>query len=132
MAKLAHGIADDVLTSTVLASAAGTGVLSFETSAPAGPLPLLLPPACEMRVLIPELYDTQEAATVTIAGDDGRPLRSLGWMGPASSWRAVGGRLLLGFAPPGHWRVLARASGGRSWQGDITTTDGATAEVVLD
>jgi hypothetical protein len=117
---------------TVLLGAAGAAALEIEASAPGGPLPVTLPPACELRVFIPALAGGSGTASVAVAGLDGRPLRSLGRGGLQTSWRALGGRLDLDILPPGAWRVTAHSGDGRVFQGEVATTAGIPAEVVLE
>jgi hypothetical protein len=117
---------------TVVVSAAGAGALSLEANAPGGPLAIVLPPACDVQVVIPELVGTREVASVSLIDERGRRFRSVGWGGPQSTWRATGGQIGLGAVPPGVWRVEATAAEGRTWQTQVTTTEGVPAQAVLE
>ncbi len=116
----------------IAVGAIGSGTMNLRASAPGPPLPVLLPPACTLRITVPALAGSATAATARILGADGRPYRALGWMGePTSQWRLAAGRLELDTLPPGTWTVQVTAADGQSWSATATTQAGAAAEATL-
>ena len=117
----------------VLLSAAGSGVARVQVQAPGPPLAVALPPACVLRVRVPELDEGGTAARLTVSGAAGGVYRSLDWTGRPYSERVVerGGALVTSM-PPGTWNVSVRADDGRAWQGTATTAPGAEALLTLE
>ncbi len=117
----------------VIASAAGSGTATVRATAPGPPVPVVLPPACTLRISVPALAGTSVAATAVIRDSDGRPFRSLAWFSdPVAEWRIRGGETEIDSLPPGSWRVTVTAADGRKWEGVATTSPGAPASVALE
>ncbi len=82
---------------------------------------------------VPELSGTSAIATVRLQDGQGRPFRSLSWLGsPRSEWRMTQGELRLRSLPPGTWNVTVTTADGRSWQGTQSTAPNAPAELKLN
>jgi len=116
----------------VLVSAGGSATARIEAAAPGGPVAVTLPPACKLRIEVPDLADSNVAATATLKGPDGRPFRALAWFSdPVSEWRMRRGAVELDALPPGAWTVNVLAADGRRWQGSVSTSAGNAAALVL-
>jgi hypothetical protein len=116
----------------VLLSAGGSATASIQATAPGGPIAVTLPPACRLKLEVPDLAESNLAATATLKGLDGRPFRSLAWFSdPVSEWRVRKGAVEVESLPPGGWAVEVLAADGRRWQGSVSTSAGSPASLVL-
>jgi hypothetical protein len=116
----------------LVVSAGGSGTLNLRVNVPGPAVAAALPPACTLKVTVPDLAGTSVAGTVTIQGQDGRSFRSLGWMADSTSrFRLAAGRIELDTLPPGAWTARVEASDGRTWSGNASTQPGTPAELVL-
>lgn len=116
----------------LLVSASGHGTVSREIQVPAPPngpqVTLVLPAASTLTVLVPALASGR--GTVTLTGEDGRPLRTLEW-DVQNEWLLYQGKAVIEGLPPGRWKVLVTAAGGKTWQGTATTSAGGSSQVTL-
>jgi hypothetical protein len=91
-----------------------------------------LQPACALSVSVPELQGSNVLGRARVRRADGRPFRALNWDArPIEQW-PMSGRLEFASLPPGAWTVTVETADGRAWQGQATTSPGATAELVLE
>ena len=117
----------------LIVGAGGSAAVGLRATAPGPPVPVMLPPACRMEVIVPELASSSVAAWATVSTPDGRPFRALGWgADPVSRWQLSAGRVELDSLPPGSWRVRVEASDGRSWAGETTAAPAAQATLRLE
>ena len=110
----------------------GAATVSTGATAPGPALRVVLPPPCELSIRVPELYDDDLIARVSLTGADGRPHRSPGRAGHVDeSWPMSFG--IYGFRrlPPGTWMVRVEAPDGRTWQGTARTDPGRAARIDL-
>jgi len=111
----------------------GSAVTTLTAQAPGPPLSVALEPPCSLRIRVADLLDGATVAAVTVDGADGRPFRTLSWLGAVQSeWRMTGGQLELGSLPPGNWTVKVTGADGRSWQATATTSAAAPAELLIE
>ena len=117
----------------VLINAAGSATVSVAASAPGEAVPVLLPAPAQVRVEVPELKDSAVAASLTILGPDGRPVRGLQWGGePISQWRVTGGEASVETVPPGPISARVQTSDGRSWNGNGVAQAGGVLVLTLE
>jgi protocatechuate 3,4-dioxygenase beta subunit len=118
---------------TLLISAGSSATASLQVTTPGPAVGVTLSPGCALQVRIKALESTPgSTASIKLTSADGRTARTLRLFGSIQeSWRAVSGRALIEGLPPGLWRVRAEASDGTGWQGEVTTSAGAPAEIQL-
>ncbi len=117
----------------LLVGAGGSATLSMRASAPGGPIPVQLSPACVLDVRVPALEGSSAVATATVTGADGRPFRTLSrYSEPRTQLRLDAGRLRVDDLPPGSWAVSVSASDGKTWGGTAQTAPGAPATLTLE
>jgi len=117
----------------LLLYATGAGVLSTWVDAPGGPTPVALPPACLLKVTVPDLAERDERAVLTLLDGEGRPFRSMEWFGePVAEWTLSGGSWDSRTLPPGRWTVQVQAADGRTWRGSAETDPGKPSELTLE
>jgi hypothetical protein len=117
----------------LVVEAGGSASTAVRAQAPGPPVPVALPPACGLRVHVPDLEAPDSIGWVRIGAADGRPYRDLGWNGqPRSEWRMTGGERAFDSLPPGAWTVTVTAPDGRRWTGSVSTTPGAPAILALE
>ncbi len=116
-----------------LVSAPGGAVTAVKATVPGEPVAVVLPAAGELEVRVPALLETDEVATVTVLGTDGRPFTHLE-VGASlrSQWTMVAGRAIIDGLPAGSWILHVTHADGRVWSGSAVTTGGPAIEVVLD
>jgi hypothetical protein len=102
------------------------------TAAVPGPsVRVILPPAGQLRVQVPELAEHPAAANVVLTGAGGLYRAIAGDGSVSSEWALDAGSRFLDRVPPGVWQVTARTADGRSWSGTATVTPDGAAVVEL-
>jgi hypothetical protein len=117
----------------VVVSAPGTGTTTARVQAAGAPMTIDLPPACALRVRVPELAGSGAIGILRLAREDGEPFTMLDWAGrPRAEFRIGDGVAEVATLPPGSWSVSVATADGRTWKGSSSTLPGAPAEVVLE
>jgi protocatechuate 3,4-dioxygenase beta subunit len=112
---------------------AGSAYTRTSASAPGGPVAIVLPQACRLRVEVPELAGSNVVATAVLRDSKGRPFTALGWLGsPRGDFRLGSGTMEVGTLPADTWTVRVFASDGRSWEGSTSTNPGGVNRIVLE
>jgi len=115
----------------LLVAGDASGVAELQITAPGPPQAVVLPPSCELSVVVPDLAESGRNGEVRLTRADGRPFVGLGWGGaPRTSWDLFLGRARVPRLPPGTWTVEVTTPDGRSWSGGAATVPGST-EVTL-
>jgi predicted secreted protein len=116
----------------VLVRADGTAVARVAAASPGPPVPAALAPQATLEVVVPELFEAEVLATLTMQGPDGRPHLFYGWANDVRGEQPMArGRTVLQGLPAGAWTVEVTAPDGRRWRGAATTAAGAAARVEL-
>jgi hypothetical protein len=119
-------------------SGPGTGPARVPVTVPGDPVPVVLQPACRLRVRVPELAADGSAgatgsgtlsALVRLNDAQGRPP----WFfhGREPAFPMAGDTAEVPALPAGAWTVTVTAPDGRTWSGTAVTRPGETAELVL-
>lgn len=117
----------------LLIASEGTAVSALTVTAPGGPIPLVLSPACELAVEVPALAEATGPAQARLFGADGRPFRSLRGMGnPVSTWNLSQGKGRFFDLPPGSFTVVVTGPDGSKHQGTAQTQPGVPTKLILD
>ncbi|HSF39273.1 MAG TPA: carboxypeptidase-like regulatory domain-containing protein [Thermoanaerobaculia bacterium] len=116
----------------LLVESSDSAPVTISINSPGPVVPVVLPPPGQLQVRVPALEKDGVAATATLTGPNGAPLRLLGWEGLKSQWDVRSGILNLERLPPGSWRIAVQAADGRTWTGTASITPGQTAEVTLE
>lgn len=117
----------------VLVTADGAAPSSIQATAPGGPFPVTLQPACVLDISAPAFADAPGAVTARLTGADGRVFRSpRPWGPPGSDWPLTRGHTQVTNLPPGEFSVVVTSSDGAVKQGTATTQAGAPATVVIE
>ncbi|HYO12902.1 MAG TPA: carboxypeptidase regulatory-like domain-containing protein [Thermoanaerobaculia bacterium] len=112
-------------------SAAGAATTSVDVAVPGEPVRVVLPPASQIVVDVPDLAGQGGRATLSVTGADGQPFRSVLYGMSLTEWPLLQGRTVVEGVPPGTWRLRVTAADGRTWEATATTTGGRT-QVVLN
>jgi protocatechuate 3,4-dioxygenase beta subunit len=112
-------------------SAAGAATASVDVTVPGEPIRLVLPPASQIVVTVPDLAAERGHGTLQLIGADGQPFRSVVYGMTLTEWPLQEGRTVVEAVPPGTWRLRVTAPDGRAWEGTATTAGGRT-QVVLE
>jgi protocatechuate 3,4-dioxygenase beta subunit len=112
-------------------SAAGAATTAVDVAVPGEPVQVVLPPASQIVVHVPDLEGGGVRATLSLAGSGGQPYRSMVYGVVQSEWPLLEGMAVVEDLPPGTWRVRVTAADGRTWEGTATTAGGRT-QVVLE
>ncbi len=108
-----------------------SGPATVPAAVPGPAVRVVLPPAGQLSIRVPELAEHPAAAKVVLNGSGG-PYRALSGDGTVrSEWDLDAGTRSLDRVPAGVWQVTARAADGRSWNGTATVTPGGAAVVEL-
>jgi hypothetical protein len=93
---------------------------------------VVLPPAGQVRVMVPALAKEQTAATVSFLGSGGVAYRAFDFNEQiASQWDLFQGSRNFPRLPAGTWQVTAKAADGRTFTGTAAVVPGGSVEVVL-
>ncbi len=110
----------------------GTVLRQATLEVPGGPLELVLEPAGQLDVQVPDLAASNAVAALELVGPNRQPWIGLDPYGRlVATWRVVGGRASVEGLPPGLWSLRVTGVDGQSWGGTATALPGTRTTVEL-
>ncbi len=114
---------------TLVAADAAPARLGVEV--PGGPYAVMLQPRTELKVTVPALADSPEAASLTVLDSAGQAFTPSLFGSPMEHWPLLQGEVVLPYLPPGTWELRVEAAGGATWSGVATTRAEQPTAVIL-
>lgn len=114
-------------------SAPGAAAQEMTVQVPGEGIDVVLEDAGSLRVRVPGLFDSPQAATLTMLDAAGRPFEgSDTWGALQNAWRLTRGTVTVEGVPAGLWTLRVVDAEGRVRSGVVTTPGRSEVEVVLN